>query len=173
MCSEEKIIDLIANRDESGMRELMERYQRPLMKLAMNMLDSEEDARECVNDTFYEVWKSVPDNRPQYLFAYSATICRHIICKRIDHDNALKRSSNVIELTAEMEQCIGKPDKALEGDEHMVGELLNTFIKRYWYSQPVKVISKELGKSESSVKVALHRLRKDLKKLLESEGVLV
>ena len=56
MCSEEKIIDLIANRDESGMRELM--------KLAMNMLDSEEDARECVNDTFYEVWKSVPDNRP-------------------------------------------------------------------------------------------------------------
>ena len=73
MCSEEKIIDLIANRDESGMRELMERYQRPLMKLAMNMLDSEEDARECVNDTFYEVWKSVPDNRPQYLFAYSAT----------------------------------------------------------------------------------------------------
>lgn len=56
MCSEEKIIDLIANRDESGMRELMERYQRPLMKLAMNMLDSEEDARECVNDTFYEVW---------------------------------------------------------------------------------------------------------------------
>ena len=43
MCSEEKIIDLIANRDESGMRELMERYQRPLMKLAMNMLDSEEE----------------------------------------------------------------------------------------------------------------------------------
>ena len=38
MCSEEKIIDLIANRDESGMRELMERYQRPLMKLAMNVL---------------------------------------------------------------------------------------------------------------------------------------
>ena len=69
MCREEKIIDLIANRDESGMRELMERYQRPLMKLAMNMLDSEEDARECVNDTFYEVWKSVPDNRPQlFLF---------------------------------------------------------------------------------------------------------
>lgn len=66
----------------------------------------------------------------------------------------------------------------------MVGELINTFlktldtdkrnifIKRYWYSQPVKVISKELGKSESSVKVALHRLRKDLKKFLESEGVL-
>ena len=176
MCSEEKIIDLIANRDESGMRELMERYQRPLMKLAMNMLDSEEDARECVNDTFYEVWKSVPDNRPQYLFAYSATICRHIICKRIDHDNALKRSSNVIELTAEMEQCIGKPDKALEGDEYMVGELINTFLKTLdtdKYSQPVKVISKELGKSESSVKVALHRLRKDLKKFLESEGVLV
>lgn len=70
MCSEEKIIDLIANRDESGMRELMERYQRPLMKLAMNMLDSEEDARECVNDTFYEVWKSVPDT--------DRNICLHI-----------------------------------------------------------------------------------------------
>ena len=72
MCSEEKIIDLIANRDESGMRELMERYQRPLMKLAMNMLDSEEDARECVNDTFYEVWKSVPDQ------ITDRNICLHI-----------------------------------------------------------------------------------------------
>lgn len=60
MRSEEEIIDLIVNRDESVMSELMDKYQRPLMRLAMNMLDSEEDARECVNDTFYEVWKSVP-----------------------------------------------------------------------------------------------------------------
>ena len=96
MRSEEEIIDLIVNRDESVMSELMDKYQRPLMRLAMNMLDSEEDARECVNDTFYEVWKSVPQNRPKYLFAYSATICRHLICKRIEHDKALKRSSNVI-----------------------------------------------------------------------------
>lgn len=67
MRSEEEIIDLIVNRDESVMSELMDKYQRPLMRLAMNMLDSEEDARECVNDTFYEVWKSVPQNRPKYL----------------------------------------------------------------------------------------------------------
>lgn len=161
MCSEEKIIDLIANRDESGMRELMERYQRPLMKLAMNMLDSEEDARECVNDTFYEVWKSVPDNRPQYLFAYSATICRHIICKRIDHDNALKRSSNVIELTAEMEQCIGKPDKALEGDEHMVGELIIHFLK-HWILIREIYLSKDTG---------IHNLLKLYQKNLERAKV--
>ena len=67
MRSEEEIIDLIVNRDESVMSELMDKYQRPLMRLAMNMLDSEEDARECVNDTFYEVWKSVPQTQKSYL----------------------------------------------------------------------------------------------------------
>ena len=122
MRSEEEIIDLIVNRDESVMSELMDKYQRPLMRLAMNMLDSEEDARECVNDTFYEVWKSVPQNRPKYLFAYSATICRHLICKRIEYDKALKRSSNVIELTSEMEQCIGREDNLPDGDEERLGE---------------------------------------------------
>ena len=36
MRSEEEIIDLIVNRDESVMSELMDKYQRPLMRLAMN-----------------------------------------------------------------------------------------------------------------------------------------
>lgn len=183
MHSEEEIIELIAKKDEAGMRELMERYEKPLMRLAMNMLDSMEDARECVNDAFYEVWKSIPDNRPDYLFAYSATICRHIICKRIAHDNALKRSLNAVELTSEMEQCIGSMDRNLEAGEEKIGELINEFlknlpddkrnmfIKRYWYAETVSLISKEMGKSESSVKVTLHRLRKQLKTFLESKDV--
>ena len=72
MCSEEKIIDLIANRDESGMRELMERYQRPLMKLAMNMLDSEEDARELCNDTFMKYGNQfqITDRNIVCIFSY-------------------------------------------------------------------------------------------------------
>lgn len=183
MRSEEEIIDLIVNRDESVMSELMDKYQRLLMRLAMNMLDSEEDARECVNDTFYEVWKSVPQNRPKYLFAYSATICRHLICKRIEHDKALKRSSNVIELTSEMEQCIGREDNLPDGDEERLGELLdqflkgvsvqkrNMFIQRYWYSEPIRTIAQLQGKSESTVKVTLHRMRKELKLFLENNDV--
>ena len=174
MRSEEEIIDLIVNRDESVMSELMDKYQRPLMRLAMNMLDSEEDARECVNDTFYE---------PKYLFAYSATICRHLICKRIEHDKALKRSSNVIELTSEMEQCIGREDNLPDGDEERLGELLdqflkgvpvqkrNMFIQRYWYSEPIRTIAQLQGKSESTVKVTLHRMRKELKLFLENTDV--
>ena len=67
----------------------------------------------------------------------------------------------------------------------MVGELINTFLKHWILIREIylskdtgihnllKLYQKELGKSESSVKVALHRLRKDLKKFLESEGVLV
>ena len=166
MRSEEEIIDLIVNRDESVMSELMDKYQRPLMRLAMNMLDSEEDARECVNDTFYEVW-----------------ICRHLICKRIEYDKALKRSSNVIELTSEMEQCIGREDNLPDGDEERLGELLdqflkgvpvqkrNMFIQRYWYSEPIRTIAQLQGKSESTVKVTLHRMRKELKLFLENNDV--
>lgn len=77
-----------------------------------------------------------------------------------------------------MEQCIGREDNLPDGDEERLGELLdqflkgvpvqkrNMFIQRYWYSEPIRTIAQLQGKSESTVKVTLHRMRKELKLFL-------
>ena len=45
------------------------------------------------------------------------------------------------------------------------------FLRRYWYSDSIKDISKRMQMSESAIKVTLHRTRKELRKYLESEGL--
>lgn len=45
------------------------------------------------------------------------------------------------------------------------------FMRRYWYFSPVKQIAADFGVTESKVKMSLHRSRKQLKQLLEKEGI--
>ena len=45
------------------------------------------------------------------------------------------------------------------------------FIQRYWYAYSIKEIADSVGRDENYVRVKLHRLRDDLKKHLEKEGV--
>ena len=45
------------------------------------------------------------------------------------------------------------------------------FVKRYWFSQSVESIAKELAMRENSVAVRLSRLRERLREYLEKEGV--
>ena len=47
------------------------------------------------------------------------------------------------------------------------------FIRRYWYMSPICDIAADFGMSEGKVKMLLMRLRKELKKSLEREGVTV
>ena len=45
------------------------------------------------------------------------------------------------------------------------------FVQRYWYLNPVKEIAVDFDISESKVKMMLLRLRGELKRFLEEEGV--
>lgn len=44
------------------------------------------------------------------------------------------------------------------------------FVRRYWYSEPIRRIAKSRGAKESEVKSRLFRVRQRLKKYLEKEG---
>ena len=64
-----EIVELFFQRDEQAIRETMNRYQRYLMKVALQILGDEQDAEECVNDTYLTAWNSMPDYRPEVLSA--------------------------------------------------------------------------------------------------------
>lgn len=178
------IIDRLFFRDDTALGELEEKYGPRLFRLAGRFLSSREDAEEAVNDTWLRTWNTIPPNRPAHLFAYLAALCRRTALERVEYLTAQKRSAPVVELTQELAQCLPSP-AAPVGEEGEVTRALNgflaglgrekraVFLRRYWYGDPIRDISRRLGMGESRVKTTLFRLRKDLKEYLEKEGIFV
>lgn len=182
---DEKIIELYWNRSEDAIRETDAAHGRKLHDLSWRILRSYEDAQECVNDTYWKAWDTIPPQRPSYFFAYLAKICRFLSFGRLDWNNAAKRSADVVQLTAEMELCIPDNRSTWQPNEEQLGQLLNQFLeqlpkksrmiflRRYWYADSVAEIARRYQMSQSSVKTQLHRTRGKLRSFLEQEGIAV
>ena len=180
-----RIVELFWARDEDAIKETDAVYGRRLNALARNILQSREDAEESVNDTYMEIWKAIPPQRPRYFFAFLASICRHLSLTRLDWNMAAKRKAEVVSLTEEMEQCI--PDAShewmLRGKE--LGRILDAFLeslpresriiflRRYWYVDTIAEMARQYGMTESKVKMQLSRTKEKLRIYLEKEGIRV
>ena len=180
---DKQIINLFFQRDEDAINAVDEKYGSKLNALAANMLQSREDGLECVNDTYMKAWNSIPPARPEYLFAFLAASARNIAIDMIRKNNAGKRQAKVVELTKELEECIGDGGLQTHLDKEDIGEMLShfletvdknkriIFLRRYWYSDSIKDISERMQMSESAVKVTLHRTRKErIKKISGKRG---
>ena len=58
-----EIVKLFMKRDERAIAELEGQYGRRLFRAAERLL-SREDAEECVNDTWLQVWNHIPPDEP-------------------------------------------------------------------------------------------------------------
>ena len=178
-----QIVRLFWQRDEQAIRETESKYGGKLSSLAYRIVNTHEDAEECVTDTYLAAWNSIPPQWPEYLFAYLAKICRNLCFGRLDWLGAAKRKGEVVSLTREMELCV--PDRRLEDriEGRELGEVLNRFLgtisrenrmiflRRYWYADTVAEISERYGITQSKVKTSLHRTRNKLSAFLKKEGI--
>ena len=181
---DEQIIALYFSRDDRAIRETEAAYGGRLLTLSRRILNSREDAQECVNDTYWQTWNSIPPERPGILYAFLAAICRHLSLNRLDWRSAAKRSGCMVELTAELENCIPARMQdpaarialkdALEqflGGQKQEERLI--FLRRYLYLEPIAQLAQEFGISQSKCKTLLYRLRNKLRLHLEKEGIAV
>lgn len=180
-----QIMELYWARNEDAIKETDLAYGRKLHVLADRIVNSHEDAQECVSDTYMKAWNTIPPQRPNYFFAYLAKICRYCAFGILDWRNAAKRNADVITLTQELEMCIPDPthQRRLEGEE--IGQALNRFLdtisqesrlifmRRYWYTDSIQEIAARYNITQSKVKTQLHRTRVKLHSFLESEGIYV
>ena len=184
--TDEEIIRLFFERSEQAISELAAKHGKAVGRVAFNILNNEEDVKECVNDTWLAAWNSIPPNRPDPLRTYICKIARNLAAKRYHANLAQKRSSPYDLALEELEECI--PDSSTVEDavaakelSEIIGRFLDTlsyedrfvFMRRYWYADPLPEIAGMAGMSYSAAAVRLHRVRKKLKKLLLKEGVLV
>lgn len=54
------IIELFFKRSEQAIAELSRKYGAMLKRLAKNILRDKQDAEDCVNDTYFDVWNAIP-----------------------------------------------------------------------------------------------------------------
>ena len=180
-----EILDLYFARSEQAIVQTDQKYGFYCYSIAKRILSDPLDAEESVNDTYAEVWKSIPPRRPKYFFAFLASICRHLSLNRVDWKQAAKRRAQVVPLTEEMENCIPDAVHERQMEAKELGKLLDLFLeslpkdsrliflRRYWYVDSVPEIAARYGMTESKVKMQLSRTKEKLRLFLEQEGIYV
>lgn len=180
------IIGLYWARDEAAIAASSEKYGTLCRSLSRNILNSPEDAEECVNDTWRKAWDTMPPQRPGSLRAYLARITRNLSIDRWRANRAGKRGSGLETLLDELDGCLPAARSAEEWTDaretaRVIDRWLDTlsatdrtaFLRRYWYGQQVKQIAAQAGCSPYGMAKRLGRLRDGLRKALEQEGICV
>jgi RNA polymerase sigma-70 factor (ECF subfamily) len=182
--TDERIVELYWDRDESAVAETQSKYGRYLTKIAYNILTDMEDSLEAVNDTYMSAWKAIPPHRPSVLSAFLAKITRRTSIDIVRKKSRDKRiPSEYLFSLSELEECISDRkavEQRIEAEElgkaindylKMISpEARNLFIGRYFYLDSLKDVARYCGMSESKAKSMLYRTRCGLKTYLEKEG---
>lgn len=182
-----KIVEMYFARDENAISETKHKYGRYCHYIAYNILYSDLDSEECVNDTYLATWNSIPPSKPNSLRAYIGKIVRNIALNRYHTNKAKKRLDNIELAIDELSEAI--PDNSTDGrtltDELTLKYTLNAFVgslkqetreifvRRYWYLSSIKEIARDYGLTESKVKVTLLRTRELLRDYLRKEGIVI
>ena len=121
MIDDEKIIELFFERSEQAIRELDIKYGKICHNLSYNIVNSRQDAEECVNDAYLGAWYAIPPVRPNPLLSYIVKIVRNISLKIYWRKEAAKRSGHYTIALEEIEGCIA--DQKTVEDEIEAREL--------------------------------------------------
>ena len=182
---DKQIVDLYWQRSDLAISETDQKYGRYCHTIAYHICGTDEDAEECVNDTWLGAWNSMPDNRPDLLSTYLGKICRRLAIDMYRKKTADKRGGSEYEVSLqELAENGIEPAGTFDNDSEykqlgsLISDYLRTiseeqrtvFVSRYFHCDPLKDICARTGFSESKIKSMLFRVRGGLKKYLEKEG---
>ena len=184
--SDAEIVALYHARDEAAIAESARKYGKYCHSIARAILLSDQDAEECVNDTYVRAWNSMPPHKPSRLATYLGKLTRNLSISRHRHAHADKRWAGSEVVYDEMAECLPDVGSATElSDEIALRDAINSFLaslpkrtrmvfmQRYWYFCPVATIARQMGMSESDVKVTLMRTRNRFREHLDKEGIVL
>ena len=179
-----RILRLFESRDETAITLTAERFGGLCHTVAYNILDSREDAEECVNDALLAVWNAIPPEKPRSLGNFLARITRNLALDRYKSEHRSKRGGGQVPLALEeLSEVVSGEDDVPAAYERK--ELLTCirrfllrqssrdrgiFTDRYVRLDTTKVLSDRYGVKEEQVLLILSRTRKKLKAHLEKEG---
>lgn len=180
--TDKEIIAGLWERDEHALDAFDGRYRALIRSIALDVLGSEQDADECLNDVRLAVWNRIPPERPASLKAYVGTLARNIAVDRLRQQTAQKRRGTPAALD-ELAECLPDPASEVESDDGEIEAALNAFltalsredrvmfVRRYWFGDTPAQIAARVRCPAGTVRVRIYRLRQQLKTYLEERGI--
>ena len=181
---DQDIITLYWERSEEAIRATADKYGGYCAAIIRRVLGDGRASEECLNDTYMAAWSSMPRDWPKLLPAYLGKITRNLAFNRYKSARAEKRGGGEIALVLEeLSECVsGRETVEGEYDRRELIEAVNAFVRglpedkrrlflrRYWYSDPVKDIARDNDMRPGAVSKALERARKQLREYLMERG---
>ena len=180
-----QIIELYFARDERAINETDIKYGKLCFKVANNILGSQEDSEECVNDTYLSVWNTIPPTRPMNFTAFICKITRNLSLKKLERSTAVKRMPKEIVSLDDIEDTLPDYGFSPEVSDEEIGRLIsvflrkqsedarNVFIRKYWFFDSISDIAERYSFSENKVKSMLFHTRTKLREYLKKEGIVL
>lgn len=179
-----QIVELFWRRDPDAIAQASQKYGAYCFAVAKNILHNDEDAEECVNDTWLNAWNAIPPQKPEKLRMFLAKVTRNLSFNRFNSKTAKKRGGGEIDMVlSELEECLAGESSVentfvqqelescirrfVEGLPERDG---NIFVRRYFFTESVAVIARRYNLSKNTVMIVLSRTRKKLKNTLIREG---
>ena len=175
--TDEQIIELYFAREERAIAETDKKYSQYLYTVAYNILADDMDAEECLQDTYLRTWNTIPPERPSVFRAFLAKITRNLSLDRYEHDNRKKRVRDFLpddesDLARDMQaEAIGRVITAYL--DTVSDRRLYIFVSRYFFALTLPQIARRLSCSQSLVSKELYEIKRELRILLEKEGITV
>lgn len=180
-----EIIELYWQRNEQAIDATDTKYGRYLFTIAYNIMRSDPDCEECLNDTYLSTWNAIPPARPNAFQVFLSKITRNIAIDKFREQSAEKRiPSELILSLNELDDCISDNyDEQTRAELMDIVRVMNAylnmlsdrdafvFICRYYYCDPVDTIAKMLKLSKNSIYRDLERMRSDLRERFAKEGI--
>lgn len=182
--NDNEIVELFFERNEKAIDAVMNKYHGYCRKIAVNVLGNSQDSEDCVNETLYKAWNSIPPHKPQNLKGFIGKLARGCALDMRRKNLADKRGGGEVPLVyEELSEVISDNSDAESTVEYnelvdAVNAFLKTlskenrsiFVQRCTLFEEIPQIAAEHGVTENSVRVTLNRTRTKLKKFLKERG---
>lgn len=179
------IVKLLLERKELALKIIIDKYGAMSRSVSRNILNNDEDSKECLNEALMKLWQSIPPARPDNLQAYFIRIVRNLSVDRLKHREAKKRNASCAPFE-ELENllysdCSLSDGLELEELQMAINRFLGTlpererkiFLMRYFFAEDIEKIAAAHMLTRNNTAKILSRTRDKLKKFLMEEGFFV
>lgn len=173
MSSDAELVARCLRGDPSALRELVERFERPVFGLCLRMLRHRQDAEDAAQESLVRIcrhlatWDGSRSLLP-WVLAVAANRCRTALERRGRRETPVESlpelPARVVSVDGELGQEVGRALESVREEQRLC------FVLFYDQELSIQEVSEVLGVPDGTVKTWLHRTRKHVAEYLRQRG---
>lgn len=177
--SEQEIIELLLQRAEKGLDELLTHYGALIRYIIGPILPNVQDQEDCLSEVAMRVWEKITmyDAQRGSWTTWLTAVARN---GALNYKRKILIHSGTTDIPVNIPSPESTPEDTVIRQERMDAinralQLLSAkertlFYRKYYYFQSTAQIASEMGTTERAVEGKLYRLKKKLRRILGGEG---